>query len=45
MTQGEMFERAWGCTTAQLDNMYYESADERSLSGEDIMALSAHVKK
>jgi hypothetical protein len=44
MTQEEVFENAWECTIASLYNLSYESADEGSLSADEIIQLTDRMR-
>jgi hypothetical protein len=45
MTQEEVFEKAWECTTVALYNLIYQSADEGLLSNDEIVRLTNEIEK
>ena len=40
MTEKEVFDNAWECARVALYNLCYESADEESLSDDEMKALT-----
>jgi hypothetical protein len=44
VTEKEVFDNAWECATVALYNLSYESADQQSLSNDDMKALTHRLR-